>query len=143
VHHRRAVRFRQVNVGANVAITRFQRFGYPICTVCGQSVSPLSSDRQREEFDTQHKERCGHAAEAEGFYTDVAADALSLPACDDHRMAYSVTEGLRMAATQVLVMHDDDLQILVIGHIDREQVDAYLWDPMPGGSGLIDQLIAR
>lgn len=143
LHHRRAVRFRQVNVGANVAITRFQRFGYPICTVCGQSVSPLSSDRQREEFDTQHKERCGRAAAAVGFYTDVAADALSLPACDDHVMAYSVTEALRMAATQVLDMHADDLQILVIGHIDREQVDAYLWDPMPGGSGLIDQLIAR
>ncbi|WP_434481018.1 Zn-binding domain-containing protein [Gemmatimonas sp.] len=48
-----------------------------------------------------------------------------------------------MAATQVLDMHADDLQILVIGHINREEVDAYLWDPMPGGSGLIDQLIAR
>ena len=25
-------------------------FGYPVCTVCGQSVSPLSSDRQRDQF---------------------------------------------------------------------------------------------
>ena len=36
-----------------------------------------------------------------------------------------------------------DLQILVIGHVDRDDVDALLWDPMPGGSGLLDQLCER
>ena len=35
------------------------------------------------------------------------------------------------------------LQILVIGRPDREEVDALLWDPMPGGSGLLDRLVAR
>ena len=35
------------------------------------------------------------------------------------------------------------LQILVIGHVDRDDVDALLWDPMPGGSGLLDQLCER
>ena len=30
-------------------------FGYPVCTVCGQSVSPLSSERQREEFRAAHR----------------------------------------------------------------------------------------
>jgi len=143
VHHRRGIHFRQVNVGANVAITRFDRFGYPICTVCGQSVSPLSSERQREEFAAHHRERCGSTVETVGFYTDVTADAILLPGCDDHTVAYSVLEAMRMATTQVLDMHMDDLQILVVGHIDRDDVDAYLWDPMPGGSGLLDQFIAR
>ena len=90
-----------------------------------------------------HKERCGREVVPVGFYADVVADVLSLPACPDQTTAYSVLETLRFAAARVLDMHMDDLQILVIGHVDREEVDAILWDPMPGGSGLLDQLCAR
>ncbi|MBN1546229.1 MAG: S24 family peptidase, partial [Syntrophaceae bacterium] len=68
------------------------------------------------------------------------ADALSLTACPDQVTAYSVLEALRFAATRVLDMHMGDLQILVIGHVDRDDVDALLWDPMPGGSGLLEQI---
>jgi ATP-dependent helicase YprA (DUF1998 family) len=143
IHHRRSVRFRQVNVGASIAITKYDRLGYPICTVCGQSVSPLSSDKQRIDFSEKHKDRCGRTVDAVGFYSDIIADAISLPGCADHVTAYSVLEALRMAATQVLDMHNDDLQILVIGHVDRDAVDAFLWDPMPGGSGLLDQFVGR
>ena len=71
------------------------------------------------------------------------ADAFSLPSCDSSETAYSVLEALRFGATRVLDMHMDDLQILVIGHIEREEVDALLWDPMPGGSGLLDRLCER
>ena len=117
--------------------------GYPVCTVCGQSVSPLSSDRQRQDFRTTHAERCGRAPEGIGFHADVTADVFSLPACDGAETGYSVLEALRIGAAQVLDMHLDDLQILVVGHVDRDEVDALLWDPMPGGSGLLDQLCER
>ena len=50
---------------------------------------------------------------------------------------------MRFGAARVLDMHMDDLQILVIGHMGRDDVDAVLWDPMPGGSGLLDQLCER
>jgi len=140
LHHRRGVRLRLVNVGANSAIERFDRYGYPVCRVCGQSVSPLSSDKQRDHFDQSHQERCGRPPAPVGFYADVVADVLSLPACSDQETAYSVLETLRMAATNVLNMHMEDLQLLVIGHVDRDEVDGLLWDPMPGGSGLIDQI---
>jgi ATP-dependent helicase YprA (DUF1998 family)/SOS-response transcriptional repressor LexA len=143
LHRRRGVRMRLVNVGVSSEIDRAHRFGYPVCTVCGQSVSPLSSDRQRQQFDEAHKERCGRKIEPIGFYADVVADVLSLPACEDQATAYSVLEALRFAATRVLDMHMDDLQILVIGHVDRNEVDALLWDPMPGGSGLIEQICER
>ena len=73
----------------------------------------------------------------------MTADAFSLPACDDTTTAYSVLEALRFGAARVLDMHMDDLQILVLGHVEREEVDAVLWDPMPGGSGLLDQLCER
>jgi len=143
LHHRRGVRLRLVNVGATGAIDRFQRFGYPVCTVCGQSVSPLSSERQREDFFEKHEERCGRKVAPVGFYADVVADTLSLLACADQSTAYSVLEALRFAAARVLDMHMADLQILVIGHVDRDEVDGLLWDPMPGGSGLLDQLCER
>ena len=73
----------------------------------------------------------------------MTADVFSLPACDSAETAYSVLEALRFGAARVLDMHMDDLQILVIGHVDRGEVDALLWDPMPGGSGLLDQLCER
>ena len=143
LHHRMGVRLRLVNVGASSAIARFDRFGYPLCTVCGQSQSPLSSDRQLEHFEKSHHERCHRKPEPVGFYADIVADVLSLPGCPDQSTAYSVLEALRFAATRVLDMHMDDLQILVIGFVDKDEVDALLWDPMPGGSGLIDQICAR
>ncbi len=55
----------------------------------------------------------------------------------------SVLEALRIGAARVLDMHLDDLQTLVIGHVERAGVDALLWDPMPGGSGLLDHLCER
>lgn len=140
VQIRKGVRLRLVNVGSSNAIERFQRFGYPVCSVCGQSVSPLSSDRQREQFEESHGERCGRNPDPVGFYADVVADVLSLPACPNHSVAYSVLEAIRIGATRVLDMHLDDLQVLVIGYVDRDEVDALLWDPMPGGSGLLEQI---
>ncbi len=143
VQFRRGVRMRLVNVGASSAIDGRQGIGYPVCTVCGQSVSPLSSERQHEHFDQDHRKRCGRAPQSIGFYADVVADALSLPGCDSAATAYSVLEALRFGATSVLDMHMEDLQILVIGHVDRDEVDGLLWDPMPGGSGLLDRLCER
>ena len=140
---RRGVRLRLVNVGAAAALGERGELGYPVCTVCGQSVSPLSSERQRETFRESHAERCRRSPEAIGFYADVVADALSLPACDAPATAYSVLEALRFGAARVLDMHMDDLQILVIGHVERTEVDGLLWDPMPGGSGLPERLCER
>lgn len=143
VQLRRGVRMRLVNVGATGAIQRDGSFGYPVCMVCGHSVSPLSSDQQRDQFRKSHTERCRREPKSIGFYADITADVLSLTACQDATTACSVLEALRFAATRVLDMHMEDLQVLVIGHVERDEVDALLWDPMPGGSGLLDRLCER
>ena len=140
---RHGVEMRLVNVGSSSAIGDGSGLGYPVCTVCGQSVSPLSSERQQTEFAKGHMERCGRPVDRIGFHADVTADVLSLPGLPEPATAYSVLEALRFGAAGVLDMHLDDLQILVVGQVDRPQVDALLWDPMPGGSGLLDQLIER
>ena len=139
---RRGVRIRLVNAGATSSLANGE-FGYPICTICGQSVSPLSSERQREVFSDSHEERCGRRPKPVGFHADVVADVFSLSGCENARTAYSVLEALRIGAARVLDMHMDDLQILVIGHVDRDEVDGHLWDPMPGGSGLLDRMCER
>ena len=140
---RYGVDLRLVNVGSSAEINAGSRLGYPVCTVCGQSVSPLSSDRQQQEFGESHLERCGRPVNRIGFHADLTADVLSLPSLPDPTTAYSVLEALRFGAAQVLDMHLDDLAVLVVGQIDRPDVDALLWDPMPGGSGLLDQLVDR
>ncbi len=137
------VELRLVNVGSSAAIAADSRLGYPVCTVCGQSVSPLSSQRQQAEFEKGHLERCGRPVDRIGFHADLTADVLSLPGLPDPTTAYSVLEALRFGAAQVLDMQMDDLQILVVGQVDRSEVDGLLWDPMPGGSGLLDQLVER
>ena len=140
---RRGVRMRLVNVGVAEVIKGRNRFGYPLCTICGQSVSPLSSEAQRESFRESHHQRCGRKPGRVGFYADIVADALSLPECANATQAYSVLEALRIGATRILDMHMEDLQILVIGEIGNEAVQGLLWDPMPGGSGLLERLRER
>lgn len=143
LHLRRGVRIRLVNVGPSAKIRTNPEFGYPVCTVCGQSTSPLSTSIQLEKFWNEHKAGCGCQARRIGFYADVVADALSLSACNSASTAYSTLEALRFGATRVLDMHMEDLQVLVIGHLDRDDFDALLWDPMQGGSGLLDRLRER
>ena len=141
---RRGVHLRLVNVGATSLVEQdTPELGYPVCTVCGQSVSPLASDAQLTHFQEDHEKRCGRKPVSIGFFADIVADCLTLPACHDAGTAYSVLESLRMATAQVLDMHLEDLQVLVIGHVDRDEVDGVLWDPMPGGSGLLQQLQAN
>ena len=94
-------------------------------------------------FRESHAERCGTRPQNIGFHADATADALSLPDCEDASLAYSLLEALRFGAAQVLDMHSDDLQILVIGQTQKDAVDALLWDPMPGGSGLLERLRDR
>ena len=134
---------RLVNVGVSEVIKGRNSFGYPVCTICGQSVSPLSSEAQRESFRKSHRERCGREPNRIGFYADIAADALSLPECTNATQAYSVLEALRIGATRILDMHMEDLQILVVGEIGSDTVQGLLWDPMPGGSGLLERLRER
>lgn len=138
---RHGVHFRMVNVGPSALIERTPpELGFPVCMVCGQSVSPLASVLQLNHFRESHQERCTKRPENIGFYADVVADCITLSDLGNHREAYSLLEAIRMAATQLLDMHLQDLQLLVIGHVDRDEVDAVLWDPMPGGSGLLQQI---
>jgi hypothetical protein len=141
--HRRGVRLRLVNVGPAQLARNAGVLGYPVCRVCGQSRSPLASQADLARFAADHLNRCHRSVDNVGFYADVIADAITLQDCADREEAYSVMESLRLGATAVLEMDPEDLQVLVIGRPGATAVDAMLYDPMPGGSGLLDQMIER
>jgi hypothetical protein len=103
----------------------------------------LASKRQLDEFSADHRERCGRPTTSVGFYSDVIAEAFTVKGCADRTEAYSVLEAIRVGATRVIDMERDDLMILVVCEPGSDQVDATLYDPMPGGSGLITQLRER
>lgn len=139
---RQGVHMRLVNVGPTQRV-KDGRLGYPVCLVCGQSRSPLASTAELDHFTEDHQTRCQHKVEPTGFYTDLFADAVTIRDCLDRNEAYSVLETLRIGATRVLDMEREDLQIMVIGRPGDEHVDATLYDPMPGESGLLKQIIDR
>jgi len=141
VTHRTAVRLRIVNVGPT-ALARNGNLGYPVCLVCGQSRSPLASQADRDNFAAEHLSRCGRQIEPIGFYADIVADAITIP-CANRTEAFSVAEALRFGAAQVLEMEAEDLQLLAVGRAGQKGVDMTIYDPMPGGSGLLEQMTAR
>lgn len=143
VHFRRAVHVRLVNVGPFKRVTSGAGIGYPVCLVCGQTRSPFASQTELQQFENEHKDRCGKPVEATGFYADVIADAVTIKECETAEEAYTVAEALRIGASQVLDMDREDLEVLVIRQPGTAVADAILYDPMPGGSGLLQQLCSR
>jgi len=139
---RRGVHLRLVNVGPTVRV-REGRLGYPLSLVSGQSRSPFASAAEIEAFTSGERERYGRAVDWIGFYADVVAEALTLQGCPGREEAYSILEALRVGMAQVLEMDRDDLELLVIGRPGTDMVDGLLYDPMPGGSGLLLQACAR
>ena len=103
----------------------------------------MSTLKELDAFNTHHIERCGRPIQKVAFYAEAVADALVLPDCSSKEAAYSVMEALRQGAAEVLDMEISDLQVQVIGKPGSETYDALLYDPMPGGSGLLEQMIGH
>ncbi len=147
VHLLKGQHLRMANVGSNSEIQRRVNFGYLICSVCGDSVSPMASDAQKRHFREGHRERCGgdsrDTAQEFALHADIVSDMLKFPGFADQTEAYSVLESLRLAASSCLEMSQDDLQILVTGNMENAGACGYLLDPMPGGSGLLEQFVEK
>lgn len=142
MQHRRSVQLRMVNVGPRGEVDKASP-GYTVCLTCGQSQSPYASAKARTDFGDLHQERCQHKIEPTGFYADVEIDVLGLHNVADPVVAHSVLEAIRFGAAQVVDMEIEDLQLQAIGHPGGESLDVLLCDLMPGGSGLLDQIVQR
>ncbi|MDP9385253.1 MAG: DUF1998 domain-containing protein, partial [Actinomycetota bacterium] len=141
VHHVLGQGLRLVNVGPADRV-RAGAAGYPICTVCGAARSPYASDRELQNFEAHHRKSCGRAPGRLALSADVNADALRFRGLHDQEAAANLGEAVRLGAAQVLQMEPDDLQTLPV-RADDGRTDLFVYDPMPGGSGLLVQVIER
>ncbi|MBA3822748.1 MAG: DEAD/DEAH box helicase [Ktedonobacterales bacterium] len=131
---------RLANVGPSEQIK--QQFGYPICSVCGATRSPFAPERDLTRFLADHQQRCGRTPDWFVLTMDIVVDGLLLKNLSNKEEAVNLGEGLRLGARQTLEMETQDLQILPLPQSD-ETYDLFLYDPMPGGSGLMSQLLDR
>jgi HEAT repeat protein len=139
MEHVHGHRIRLIDVGP---IDRVQdgNVGYPICAGCGATRSPYASTIEIERFKEIHKKRCGKEPGDLALTSEAQVDGLLFKNIDDNVKAINLVEGIRIASNIGLEMDPEDLQTLVMPQRDGA-VDVLLYDRMPGGSGLIDQII--
>jgi hypothetical protein len=69
-------------------------------------------------------------------------DLLQFHAIQNEPDGINIGEALRTAAARLLDMGPDDLQLLIVEKPDDKH-DLLIYDPMPGGSGLLEQMLVR
>ena len=140
IQHRIGQRTRLVNVGPADRVKQ-GALGFPICAVCGAARSPYASESELAHFAKIHKERCGKVPASLALYADSRVDGLLFPNLDSHEAAINLAEAIRLGATRVLEMGLEDLQYLAMRQ--DAKADLWLYDPMPGGSGILSQVVER
>lgn len=143
VEHLRGQALRLVNIGpADLSQKKDAEIGYPVCTVCGGIRSPYASVEEIRHFTEGHKQSCGREPGKVGFTAVAQVDGLLIRGLDSAAHAASLAEALRLGAQQVLEMDQDDLQVVLLVN-ELDQQDLFIYDPMPGGSGLLSQVLSR
>ncbi|TVS13641.1 MAG: DUF1998 domain-containing protein, partial [Planctomycetaceae bacterium] len=130
-----------VNLGEAGRVRRGE-IGHWICSVCGAAKTPYAVDAEINHFLKTHTESCGKEPKRLALTVKAEVDCLQFHKLEDEATAVNIGESLIVGAVQVLDMGTGDLESLVI-HRPDETVDLLIFDPMPGGSGLLDQMLQR
>ena len=116
--------------------------GHWICSVCGAAKTTYAVPAEIAQFLKIHKERCGRDVARLALTVQAEVDLLQFHAVRNEAEGINIGEALRTAATRLLDMGPDDLQLLIVQKPDDKQ-DLLIYDPMPGGSGLLEQMLVR
>ncbi|CZR97310.1 putative ATP-dependent helicase Lhr [Clostridioides difficile] len=138
-NHRFGQQIRLVNIGPADKV-QDQKLGYPICTVCGATRSPYASDKDIANFMEMHEKTCSKPPSNIVLSADSTVDGLLFTGLEEQADAVNLAEALRIGASLTIEMEANDLQYLVIAN-DDDTFDVFLYDSMPGGSGLLQQMI--
>ena len=130
-----------VNLG-EAGKVKNQELGHWICSVCGAAKSPYAVPTEINQFLKIHKERCGKDVTRLALSVHADVDMLQFHAVACEADGFNIGEALRTAATRLLDMGPDDLQLLLVRKAD-DKLDLLIYDPMPGGSGLLEQMLDR
>ena len=116
--------------------------GHWICSVCGAAKTPYAVPAELAQFMKIHKERCGRDVVRLALTVQANVDLVQFHAVKSEAEGFNIGEALRTAAARLLDMGPDNLQLLVVEKPDDTH-DLLIYDPMPGGSGLLDQMLVR
>ncbi len=130
-----------VNLGEAGRVGRGE-IGHMICSVCGATKSPYAVDLEVNHFLSTHTESCGKEPKRLALTVKAEVDCLQFHKLADESDAINIGESLIAGAVRVLDMGAGDLESFVINRPD-DTVDLLIYDPMPGGSGLLDQMLGR
>ena len=140
-HHLKGQGLELVNLGENGRVKR-KELGHWICSVCGAAKTPYAVPAEINHFIQVHKERCGREPVRLALTAQADVDMIQFHAVENPAKGLNIGEALRTAAARVLDMGQEDLQLLVVQKPD-DTLDLLVYDPMPGGSGLLDQMLGR
>lgn len=141
VHHLRGQGIELVNLG-EAGRVKVNEIGHWICSVCGAAKTPYAVPAELTHFLKIHKERCGKEPARLALAAQAQVDMLQFFGVENQGKAINIGESLRTAAARLLDMGQEDLQLLVVQKPDDTK-DLLIYDPMPGGSGLLEQMLAR
>lgn len=96
---------------------------------------PVSSIFVASESPSLGKDRLALTATSE-------VDILQFHGIESEAARINIGEGIRTAAARLLDMGQDDLQLLLVQKSDTKP-DLVIYDPMPGGSGPLEQMLTR
>lgn len=139
LYHHFGQKIRLVNIGPSDKV-REGHMGYPICSVCGATRSPYSSDKEIKTFIDKHTKSCGNAPVNLLLYTDSIVDGIRIEGFNTQEEAVNFSEALKIGASIIIDMDIDDLQYFIYPRSENEFI-TFIFDPMPGGSGILQQVI--
>ncbi len=140
-HHLKGQGIELVNLGETGRVKR-KELGHWICSICGAAKTPYAVPAEINHFIQGHKDRCGREPVRLALTAQADVDMIQFHAMENPAKGINIGEALRTAAARVLDMGPEDLQLLVVQKPD-DTLDLLLYDPMPGGSGLLDQMLGR
>lgn len=141
IHHRKGQHITLVNIGPTSS--KDDALGFPLCPSCGGCRSPFDSEDAIKKFADYHKKSCDATIGWYGFYAQAQVDGLLIFEFEHERDAVNLGEALCVAASHSLDMNRDDLAWFTTLDDDEEHWGLFLYDPMPGGSGLLQQILER
>lgn len=141
VKHHFGQKIRLVNIGPSDQV-KAGHLGYPICSVCGATRSPYSSDKEIEDFLKKHKKSCGKTPNNLLLYSDSVVDGIKLEGFQTQEEAVNLSEALKIGAAVVIDMDIEDLQYFIYPK-SEDEFNTFIYDPMPGGSGILQQIISE
>ena len=113
--------------------------GFPICPQSGEMRSPFASVEEIAKFRQTHLEQFKTEIIWAALHVDIPSDVLIVGPFAELPDAVNVAEALRIGARMVLDMGESEIDAFVMSESTGQYVALY--DPLPGGSGFLPQIL--